>query len=105
MFRESTSRADAVPTPNARESFWMLSASRSRRRSVIFFESSSPTKLRGSVSEENATAAATTGPAHGPRPASSIPTIVFPSAASASKANNAHFGWVSNSMGRNVSES
>ena len=78
MFSSSISSTVAKATLYCSASRQMTSNSASRRFSVSFFESSRPgiTRSRGSV-----TAAAHTGPASGPRPASSTPqSRSYPSA-------------------------
>ncbi len=60
----------------------MMSNSASRSGAVSFLESSSPS---GTRSGSRITAAATTGPAHGPRPTSSAPAMGASPAASASR--------------------
>src|SRR5512135_2364450 len=70
MLRRSISRVLAAPTPTGRVET-IAAASCSRRRRVSCFESSTPSR-RG-ASGVRRTAAATTGPASGPRPASSTP--------------------------------
>jgi len=71
MFRRSTSFTDAAPIPHVRTRDLICTARTSRRRAVSFLESRSPSI--GSASGANTTAAATTGPARGPRPTSSRP--------------------------------
>src|SRR5690606_11549261 len=75
MFIRSMSSTSTTPIPNAQRRR-MRSSSTARRSGVSFLESSSPAG-RGL---HNTTAAATTGPASGPRPASSTPTTSSPEA-------------------------
>ena len=71
MLSASISAASAQPIPHARLRRRISPASSSRRAAVSTFESARPSIVsRGS----SMTAAAVTGPASGPRPASSTPT-------------------------------
>src|SRR5689334_17423434 len=76
MLRRSISRTDAAPTPidSARER--MRSASRARSSAESTLESSTPRMTRSSGGMMMAHA--TTGPASGPRPTSSIPAMSGP---------------------------
>src|SRR5258705_5276698 len=71
MLMRSISWADAAPMPTARARAWIRAASFSRSAPVSFLESSTPRMARASGGMT--TAHATTGPASGPRPTSSIP--------------------------------
>jgi len=72
ILRRSISCSVATPTPTARARWTITSYNRDRSDSETRLESSTPTKRQrvGKI-----TAAATTGPARGPRPASSRPAI------------------------------
>ena len=70
MFSSSISRAEAKPTPQAIARALISGSSAIRRFSVRALESSMP---GGRSSGFRITAPAETGPAHGPRPASSTP--------------------------------
>ena len=70
MFTRSISSAVAQPMPKASAFSWITGNSASRFFSESFFESLSPGM---SQSGGRITAAAHTGPAKGPRPASSMP--------------------------------
>ncbi len=75
MFNESISAASTSATDHKTLSLSIrASYSRSRFAAVSFFESSNPSNTypRGKI-----TAAAETGPANGPRPASSTPATHF----------------------------
>ena len=73
MFRLSISSRLAVATDQITAGFEVSSAyNASRLRALIFLESSKPTHVKPSG---KTTAAAETGPANGPRPASSMPAI------------------------------
>src|SRR5262249_42759645 len=74
MFTRSIVSASMIPTaiPNALR--WISPKSRTRSSGVRRFESSTPSTRRSGLST---TAAATTGPASGPRPASSTPAMRF----------------------------
>src|SRR5438128_1997054 len=74
MFQRSISRTLAAPTPIAAARARITTASRSRARLVSSLESASP--RIGWHCGGNTTAAATTGPARGPRPASSMPATI-----------------------------
>ena len=85
MLRSSISRMPAAPTPTSPHASRSAYSSR-RLAGDRVFESSSPSAREGgSVAESSITAAATTGPAHGPRPASSIPATIPPAARSRAK--------------------
>jgi hypothetical protein len=73
MFKLSISSTLAQATDQASALFLMMSASRSRSRTLKTLESAIPVGARRVGS--NTTAAAQTGPASGPRPASSTPQI------------------------------
>jgi len=73
MFRLSISSTLAQATDQASAFFLMMPASRSRSRTLKTLESAIPAGARRPGS--NTTAAAQTGPASGPRPASSTPQI------------------------------
>ena len=78
ILSRSISRTLAAPTATATARSRILTANFSRCSAVSTFESSSP--RIGFAPIGNTTAAATTGPASGPRPTSSIPaTILRPS--------------------------
>src|SRR6056297_350435 len=72
MLTSSISPTEAMPTPT-----WamrrMTSWKRSRSSAARSFESVRPLRIRGFESDGSVTAAATTGPANGATPASSIP--------------------------------
>nr|WP_268969025.1 hypothetical protein [Tepidiphilus baoligensis] len=70
MFHSSISEADASATAQASALARISAASRSRRLGLSFFESFKPDS---EAPGGRITAAATTGPASGPRPASSTP--------------------------------
>src|SRR3970282_2576005 len=72
MLRESTSVTDALATDHASDRALISAASVSRRCDVNVFESAMPS-MRASL--PRITAAAYTGPASGPRPASSTPQM------------------------------
>src|ERR1041384_833813 len=72
MLSQSTSRLAAAPTPSRMAPARMASARVSRRPRGRVLLSRTPSM--GSSPGGNTTAAATTGPARGPRPASSTPT-------------------------------
>src|SRR5438874_13090931 len=76
MLTRSISRTEAAPTPTETAISRILVASRSRSGAVNRFESSTPRIARspGGIT----TAHATTGPARGPRPTSSIPAMCGP---------------------------
>src|SRR6476619_7402963 len=71
MLMRSISRTEAAPTATASARSRIRPAMRSRSSAVSFLESSTPRMAR--VSGAMMTAHATTGPARGPRPTSSIP--------------------------------
>src|SRR5262249_39974263 len=73
MLRLSISPTDAKPTPQATALALISTSSASRVLAVSFLESSSPLGMRRGFSTSRITAAAHTGPAHRPRPASSTP--------------------------------
>src|SRR5258708_11177932 len=77
MLTRSISRTDAAPTPTETVVARIFFASRSRSTEDKRFESSTPRIARrpGGMT----TAHATTGPARGPRPTSSIPAMCGPS--------------------------
>src|ERR1700739_2160328 len=70
MLRTAISSTEAKPTAQAMATALISTSSTSRALAVSFLESSIPL---GSLREGRITAAAETGPAHGPRPASSTP--------------------------------
>ena len=83
MFSWSISRAEAEATAHVQAGVaLMTSASASRRLSESFFESlisaQVPDRRSAAASSGTETAAVNTGPASGPRPASSMPITVVP---------------------------
>src|SRR5689334_18242479 len=76
MLSRSISRTDAAPTPIASARERIFVASRSRSSGESCFESSTPRMTRSSGGMMMAHA--TTGPASGPRPTSSIPAMSGP---------------------------
>src|SRR5256714_716060 len=76
MLSRSLSRTEAAPTPIARARARIFAASRARASAESCLESSTPRMTRSSGGM--ITAHATTGPASGPRPTSSMPAMRGP---------------------------
>ena len=96
MFSWSISRADAEATAQVQDGVaLMTSASASRRFSESFFESlmaaQGPVRRSAAASSGTETAVANTGPASGPRPASSMPITVEPEGRARSKSRETAF--------------
>src|SRR5215510_650089 len=88
MFTRSISRTDAAPIPNASARSRIFTARRCRWSARSSFESSTPGIAR--TSGGMMTAQATTGPARGPRPTSSIPAISGPAVLRSSRSIGFH---------------
>src|SRR5687768_6126868 len=85
MLYRSISRAEAAPSAKATARSRILAARRTRSGAVSRFESSTPAIAR--TSGGMTTAQATTGPARGPRPTSSMPAMSGPFPARSSRSS------------------